>query len=459
MADYDLAVVGAGPGGYVAAIRAAQLGMRVAVIEREAVGGVCLNWGCIPSKALIRNAEVLALVRRADRFGIQVQGIEADYAQGVERARKVVDRLTKGVDGLLKKHNVDLIQGSGTLTDSHTIAVDGHHIQARNILLATGAHPRTLPGFDVDGELVVTYREGIFMTDVPADLVILGGGAIGVEAAYVYNAYGAHVAVVESESTILPREDEEITKHLTRALERQGITIHASSKAIGLERSGTSGGTVTVETPAGTEALHADRVLVSIGTAANTDGLGLENVGIELERGHIRVDDELRANADGVYAVGDVTGIMPLAHVAQAQGVQVAERLAGLETHPLDYDAMPRAIYCNPQVASFGLTEQEAQAQGVAYKVGSFPMLANSKALAQDEREGMAKVLVDPDSGRLLGAHLIGHEVTEVLGELSLARMLGGTNLEVGAMVHAHPSISEIVKEAALAADGQAIHI
>ena len=459
MADYDLAVIGAGPGGYVAAIRAAQLGMRVVVAEREEIGGVCLNWGCIPSKALLRNAEVLSLFHRAQDFGIQVNGITADYAHAVERSRQVVRRLTQGVQGLLKKNKVEVVQGSARLLDPHTVAVGAQRLEAKNIVLATGARPRSIPALEIDGELVVTYREAIVQRNVPPRVVIVGGGAIGAEFAYIYNAYGADVHIVEMMPHILPLEDEEISKHLARAFERQGIHLYTDAKMSGLHRSGTDGATVEVETPQGGQALQADRVLVAVGIQANTEDLGLEEAGVTLEKGYVRVDDTLQANAEGVYAIGDVIGVMALAHVAQAQGVYVAERLAGEEPAPLDYGAMPRAIYCSPQVASFGLTEQEAKTQGLEYKVGRFPLSANGKALALGEAEGLAKVVVDSTSGELLGGHLIGHEVTEMLGELSLARVMEGTSLEVGAVVNAHPTISEVVKEAALDAEDRAIHI
>ena len=460
MALYDLAVIGAGPGGYVAAIRAAQLGMQVALVEREAVGGVCLNWGCIPSKALLRNAEVLSLVNQAERFGIEIKGkVTADYSAAVSRSRKVVERLTRGVGSLLKKNRVEVIEGSASFTGPHAITAGDRQLEARHVIVATGARPRTVPGIEVDGELVVTYREAIVQTDVPHDVVIIGGGAIGVEFACIYRAYGATVTIVEMEPSILPREDEEISKLLTRALESQGMTIYAGSKVTGINREGTGGATVELETPAGAKAVHASRVLVAVGVQGNTEGLGLDQTGVSVERGFIRVDAELQANGDGVYAIGDVTGLMPLAHVAQAQGVAVAERLAGQESYPLDYASMPSAIYCVPQVASMGMTEQGARTSGVEHKVGRFPLSANGKALALGEPDGMAKVIVAADTGELLGAHLIGHEVTEMLGELSLARVMEGTHMEVGAVVNAHPTISEAVKEAALAIEGRAIHI
>ena len=458
MTAYDLIVIGAGPGGYVAAIRAAQLGLSTAIIEREAVGGVCLNWGCIPSKALIRNAQVLSLVNSAGEYGIGVSGIEPDYAAGVERSREVVERLTRGVQGLLRKAKVEVVMGGAVLDGANAVVVGDQRLEANNVVVATGASPRALPGFEIDGERVVTYQEAIVQTDVPAHVCIVGAGPIGVEFAYVYAAYGAKVTVVEAESTVLPGEDAEITRFLRRYLERQGIEFLTNTKCRSV-RPTEDGAAVTMETPEGERDAGFDRVLVAVGVKPNTDGLGLESAGARLERGFVKVDEHLRANGANLYAIGDVTGIKPLAHVAQAQAVYVAERIAGEEPFPLDYQAMPNAVYCNPQVASFGLTEQAAAEQGVEVKVGRFPLGANGKALALNEAEGFAKVLVDAHTGEILGAHLLGAEVTELLGELSLARIMEGTSLEVGAVVNAHPTISEAIKEAALAADGKAVHV
>ncbi|MEX2598427.1 MAG: dihydrolipoyl dehydrogenase [Dehalococcoidia bacterium] len=458
MATYDLAIIGAGPGGYVAAIRAGQLGMKVACIERDVIGGVCLNWGCIPSKSLIRNAEVLNLVNDAGTYGIKTGAVKADYSVALQRSRKVVDRLTKGVGSLFRKNKVEFITGEAKLTGPNSIAVNGDSIEAKNIIIATGSRPRMLPGIEVDGKTVVTYREAILQDTAPSEAVIIGGGAIGVEFAYVYNAYGAKVTVVEFEPRILPKEDAEISTALTKALTKQGIKILTGAKVTEVKTSG-KGATVKVDGPDGEVSLPADRVLVAVGISANTEGLGLEEAGVELDRGFVKVDGELRANDNGMYAIGDVMGVMPLAHVAQGQAVHVVERIAGEETYPLDYLAMPRAVYCNPQVASMGLTEQEAQEQGHEVKVGKFPLIANGKALALDDNEGFVKVIVDARTGELLGAHLIGHEVTEMLGELSLTRLLEGTNVEIGAVINAHPTISEAIKEAALAAEGKAVHI
>jgi dihydrolipoamide dehydrogenase len=458
MTTYDLAIIGGGPGGYVAAIRAAQLGFNVACIEREALGGVCLNWGCIPSKSLIHNAEVLNTVRHAEDFGITVGEIEADYSVALERSRRVVDRLTRGVAALFKKHGVTSLEGHAELVGPHTIALGDERIEATNIIIATGARPRPVPGIEIDGETVVTYREAILQDTAPQNAVIIGGGAIGVEFGYVYNAYGAKVTIVEALPRILPKEDDDVSAVLARSLRKRGIDVLTGSMVKQIERTD-SGVIVHIETPDDDDfCVPADRVLVSIGIVANTEDLGLEAAGVELDHGFIKVDDELRTNTDGVYAIGDVTGKLPLAHVAQAQGVYVAERLAGEKTYPIDYLAVPRATYSSPQVASMGLSEREAIEQGREIKVGKFPFLANGKALSLDDYEGFAKVIVDASTGELLGAHLVGHEVTELLGELSLTRLMEGTNVEIGAVMNAHPTLSEAVKEAALAVDGKAIH-
>ena len=451
MTDYDVAVIGSGPGGYPAAIRAAQLGLSTVCIEREFLGGICLNLGCIPSKALLRNAEVLSTVRNASEYGIEVSGITADYAVGVARSRKVVERLTKGVASLLRRDGVAYVEGNATITGPCEVSVDGERIGCQNIIIATGARPALPPPLAADGEVVVTYREIIVDEQVPGRVVIVGGGATGIEFAYLYNVYGAQVTLVEFLPRILPKEDEEISQALSRALGSQGIRLltGASVTAVAVQD-----GTARVTIAASDEALEleADRVLVAAGITPNTDGLGVENAGGTLERGFIRVDDRLRVNGANVYAVGDVNGRLPLAHVAHAEGVYAAEHIGGLNPPALDYPGMPRATYCNPQVASIGLTESEAREQGYPVKVGKFPFLANGKALAVGHREGFAKIVADSSTGELLGAHLIGHEVTELLGELSMARLLDGTDVEIGRLVNVHPSMSEAVKEAALAA-------
>ena len=461
MADYDVIVIGAGPGGYVAAIRAAQLGLSTAVIEDDNVGGVCLNWGCIPSKSLLRNAEVLELVKNAGEYGISVGDVTFDYGLAIDRSRQVVRRLTGGVGSLLRKNGVEHISGRGTLQSANTIAIDGadRAISADNIIVATGARARHIPGIPVDGETVLTSREAIVLREVPKRVVIVGGGAIGVEFADIYHSYGAEVMIIEMLPRLVPLEDEEISQQLERVFRRRGIGFKTGAMVGGVAVSeGTAAVTVT-DADGSVSEIECDKVLVAIGVQGNTEDIGLEVAGVNTERGYITVDDEMRTNVPGVFAIGDVTGKLPLAHVASAQGVIAAEVIAGMNPMPLDYSLMPRATYCRPQIASFGLTEQQATDAGYSFKVGRFPMAASGKALAMGEPNGMVKLVVDSEVGELLGAHIIGPEATELLGEVGLSRLLEGTTTELGWLVHPHPTISETIKEAALAVEGEAIHI
>ena len=459
--QYDLVVIGAGPGGYVSAIRAAQLGMKTAVVEREALGGVCLNWGCIPSKALLRNAEVLTLLKRADDFGFQFDNLKVDYSKAVDRSRKVVEQNTKGIGFLFRKHNVEHIQGDAKIVAPGTVEVapEGRTIGAANIILATGARPRAIPDLPVDGRTVITSREALEMRELPQSIVIVGAGATGVEFAYLCNAYGVDVTVVELMPRVVPNEDEEISQQLERALTREGIRFITGSKVVGLEHT-EDGARLSIQSAeAEEESVQCSKVLVAVGVQGNVDGLGLEALGVEIKSGFIQVDDHMASNVPGIYAIGDVTGKLLLAHVASAQGVTAVESISGMDPPALDYTYMPRATYCIPQVASFGLTEAQATEQGRSIKVGKFPFRASGKALAIGEPVGMAKLVVDAEYGEILGAHLVGPEVTEMLGELSLARLLEGTTQELGWMVHSHPTLSEAIKEAALGADGGSIHI
>ena len=460
MADYDIVMLGAGPGGYVAAIRAGQLGMKVAVVERDEVGGICLNWGCIPSKALLRNAEVLNLVRDAKTFGISFDNLQYDFGAAIDRSRQVVKRLTGGVEQLLKKNKVDQIKGSGVLKDSKTVEIagSGRVVSTDSVIIATGARDREFPTLPVDREVVITSREALELRDVPARIVIVGGGATGVEFAHIYRTYGAEVTIIELLPRLIPQEDEEISAQLERAFRKQGI---AAMTGAGVQGIAVADGkaSVTVSVGGSESVIECDRVLVAVGVQGNVEGIGLDSVGVETERGFVTIDDDMKTNVPGIYAIGDVTGKMLLAHVASAQGVTVVESLAGLSPAKLDYGLMPRAIYCRPQVASFGLTEAQAREQGFAVKIGKFPFAASGKALALAEADGMVKLVVDAEVGEVLGAHMIGSEVTELLGELTLTRLLEGTTTELGWLVHPHPTISEVVKEAALASEGQAIHI
>ena len=460
MTDFDLVVLGAGPGGYVAAIRAGQLGMKTAVVERDNVGGICLNWGCIPSKSLLRNAEVLGLFRQADEFGIEFENLRYDFGKAIDRSRQVVDRLTKGVSLLLRKNKVEHITGVGRLNGPGTVQIDGTEqtLSANDIIIATGARERDLPGLPVDRQVVITSREALELREVPPRVVIVGGGATGAEFAHIYATYGAEVTIVELLPRLVPQEDEEVSRHLERAFRKQGIVSMTGARVEGISVAGNEA-RVSVSNAGGESTLECDRVLVAVGVRGNVEGIGLEEVGVATDRGFIPIDDRMRTNVPGVYAVGDVTGKLALAHVASAQGVTAVESIAGLDPPLLDYDFMPRAIYCKPQVASFGFTESQAREQGRSVKIGKFPFTASGKALALGETDGLVKLVVDSEVGEVLGAHMVGSEVTELLGELSLTRLLEGTTTELGWLVHPHPTISEMVKEAALAAEGQAIHV
>ena len=459
-AEYDLVVVGAGPGGYVAAIRAAQLGLSTAVVERDELGGVCLNWGCIPSKSLLKNAEILSLIHRGEEFGFYFDNLRVDYAKAIDRSRGVVDRNTKGIAFLLRKNKVEHIKGEASLRDSHTleIAPEGRVVRAKNVILATGARARSIPALPIDGERVMTSRHALELKQLPSSVIIVGAGATGMEFAYLYNAYGVKVTVVELLPRVVPNEDEEISHELERALSREGITFMTGAGVT--EMTPIEGGSrLKVESSNQVTEIEGEKVLVAIGVQANTEGLGLDSVGVATERGFIQADDNMSTNVPGIYAIGDVTGKLLLAHVASAQGVMAAETISGVESQPLDYVNMPRATYCIPQVASFGLTEQQAREQGYGVKIGKFPFQASGKAVAIAETAGTVKLVVDEKYGELLGAHLIGPEVTELLAELSMARLLEGTTHELGWMVYSHPTLSEVLKEAALDADGGAIHI
>jgi dihydrolipoamide dehydrogenase len=460
LSDYELVVLGSGPGGYVAAIRAGQLGMRTAVVERAEVGGICLNWGCIPSKVLLRNAEVLGLFQHAADFGISVDNLRYDFGVAIDRSREVVKQLTSGVGFLLKKNKVEYIEGTGVLKDRNTVEVEsgGRTLTTDNVIIATGARVRELPALPIDGQVVMTSREALERRDAPGRVVIVGGGATGVEFAYLYRKYEAEVTIVEMLPSLLPLEDEEVSHYLEQAFDRQGIRSMTGSQVDGIEVDGDTA-RVTVSNGSGSSEIECDRVLVAVGMQGNIEGIGLEEVGVASERGYIVIDDQMQTNVPGVYAIGDVTGKLLLAHVASAQGVTAIEAIAGLDPPKLDYELMPKATYCQPQVASFGLTEAEARQRGHSVRTGKFPFSASGKAMALGETEGMVKIVVDAEIGDVLGAHMIGAEVTELLGELSLAKLLESTTKELGWLVHPHPTISEMVKEAALAAEGVAIHI
>ncbi len=434
--------------------------MKAAVVERDALGGICLNWGCIPSKALLRNAEVLSLIQRADEYGISVHDVRPDFGKAVDRSRQVVRQLTRGVSMLLRKNGVRHVEGSGVIRDANTVEVvdSGRRLSADNIIVATGARQRRIPTIPIDGEIVITSREALERREVPRNAVIIGGGATGCELAYVWRTYGAEVTIVELLPRLIPNEDEEISAQLERSFRRQGIQILTGAQVQGIGLDGDTA-KVSIASNGGSSVSEYDTVLVAVGVQGNVDGIGLEHVGVRTERDFVQVDDSMQTSATGIYAIGDVTGKMLLAHVASAQGVTAVEHMAGLDPQPLAYEQIPRAIYCRPQVASFGLTEAQAKAAGRSVKVGRFPMAASGKALAMNEPEGMVKLVVDAEIGEILGGHMIGAEVTELLGELGMTKLLEATTSELGWLVHPHPTISETIKEAALAAEGEAVHV
>jgi dihydrolipoamide dehydrogenase len=409
---------------------------------------------------LLKNAEVLSYIHRAEEFGLRFDNFHADYAVAVDRSRKVVARNVRGVAYLLRKNKVEHIKGAATLRGNGVVEVApaGQKIIARNIILATGSRPRSIPPLPVDGERIITSRESIVLSRLPSSMVIVGGGAVGVEFAHLYRMYGVEVTVVELLPRLVPAEDEEISPLLERSFAHQGINVMTGSTVTRVE-SGSDGLIVKVDKDGAEQAVQCEKVLVAVGVQANIEGLGLEDLGIETERGCIKIDDNMGTSAPGVFAIGDVTGKLPLAHAASAQGVVAVEHIAGMETQALDYTMMPRATYCQPQIASFGLTEAQAREQGYGVRVGTFNVRANGKASAMGEGEGIVKLVIDERYGELLGGHMIGPEVTELLGELTMTKLLEGTTLELGWAVHPHPSLSEMLKEAALDALGRAIHM
>ncbi len=462
---YDVTIIGAGPGGYVAAIRAAQIGLKVALVEKEHLGGVCLNWGCIPTKSLLRNAEVISLLGRGKEFGFTVTGFEADFGAAVDRSRKVAQRLVKGVGALMRKNGVAVIEGLGRLLSPNAVEValnagGTRTLETRNVIVATGGRARAIPGITPDGERVLTYREAIVLRELPASAIIVGAGPIGMEFAHIWHTYGAEVTVVEMLPHALPLEDEEVSAEVERAFKRRQVQLLTSTRVQGVEATA-SGVRVSVAGEQGEQVLEAERVLVAIGVQPNGENLGLEEVGVRVERGTIVVDARLCTNVPGVYAIGDVTGKLPLAHVASAQGIVAVETIAGAGSGEvvLDYEAMPRCTYCQPQVASFGITEAQAVERGREVKVGRFPFRANGKALGLGDYAGFVKIVADAISGEILGGHLVGPEVTELLPELVLACRWELTSEEIAHTVHAHPTLSEALMEAAHGVFGEAIHI
>jgi dihydrolipoamide dehydrogenase len=464
-ASYDVVIIGGGPGGYPAAIRGRQLGLSVALVEREHLGGICLNWGCIPTKALLRSSEVLHLAKHASDFGLTIGEVGFDLEKVVKRSRKVSKRLTAGVKHLLKKNGVDVFDGFGRLAGSGRVAVDGEgdeslELEARNIILATGARARTIPGLEPDGELVWTYKEAMVPSIMPQRLLVVGSGAIGIEFASFYRDLGAHVTIVETLPRILPVEDVEISAHAHKQLVKQGFEIHVDATVSALEK-GDNSVSATITAQAGEAKTETfDRVILAVGIVGNVEGLGLEGTGVEVDRAHIVTNEWTETGEPGVFAIGDVAGAPWLAHKATHEGVLCAERIAGQgNLHPMRKERIPGCTFCRPQIASVGLTEEAAKEQGREVKIGRFPFVGNGKAIALGEPEGLIKTIFDAKTGELLGAHMIGAEVTELIQGFVIAMNLETTEAELMHSVFPHPTLSEMMHESTLAAFGRALHI
>lgn len=465
MSEYDVVIIGAGPAGYVCAIRASQLGLKTAIVDKQWLGGVCLNVGCIPSKALLRNAEIAQLLRQGSKeFGFSFENLNLDYSVAVKRSRQISARLVKGVGFLMKKNNIDVYSGSAILTGRDSLNITDpegkvSQLQAKNIVVASGASVAVPPGWQIDGEKIITYLEAILQEKLPESAIIIGAGAIGVEFATIWNSYGVEVTLVEMLPRLVPLEDEEVSAELAKAFNRRKIkvltghrveSIHATERGVELK----------VISESGEKTLTASQALVAIGFKPNSRGLGLEEAGVKLsERGMVEIDQRMATNVPGIWAIGDVTGKLMLAHVGSAQGIVCAENIAGVETYTLDYEMLPRATYCQPQIASFGITEVQARQRGYEVKVSRFPFQANGKALGLGDSTGWVKIVTDAKYGEILGAHMIGPDVTELLPELTIAQMMELTTAEIARNVHAHPTLSETLMEAAHSAEGHSINI
>jgi dihydrolipoamide dehydrogenase len=466
MADtsFDIVIVGGGPGGYVAAIRAAQLGMKTAVVEREHMGGICLNWGCIPTKALLRTSEVYGLIKHADSFGLSVKDVSFDVKKIVERSRKVANQLSNGVSGLMKKNKITVFDGTAKLAGSGKVAValkdkTNTTLTYKNLIIATGARARQLPGLETDGKLVWSYKEAMVPPEFPKSLLVIGSGAIGIEFASFYRTMGAEVTVCEVLPRILPVEDEEVSAFAKRAFEKQGMKILTAATVSNLKK-GANNVTATITVGGKSQEITVDRVISAVGIVGNVENLGLEGTKVKVEKTHIVIDQWGFTGEPNVYAIGDVAGPPWLAHKAMHEGVLVVEKIAGVKgVHPMKTENIPGCTYCQPQVASIGLTEAAAKAKGLQIKVGKFPFIGNGKAIALGEAEGFVKTIFDAKTGELLGAHMIGAEVTELIQGYSIAKTLETTEAELMATVFPHPTLSEMMHESVLAAYGRTLHI
>ncbi|WP_040278593.1 dihydrolipoyl dehydrogenase [Psychroserpens damuponensis] len=458
MSKYDIIVLGSGPGGYVAAIRASQLGLKTAVIEKENLGGICLNWGCIPTKALLKSAQVFDYLKHAEDYGLSVKEYDKDFNAIVKRSRGVANGMSNGVKFLMKKNKIDVIDGFGTLKTGKKVEVDGKEYTADHIIIATGARSRELPSLPQDGKKVIGYRQAMSLEEQPKKLIVVGSGAIGVEFAYFYNSIGTEVTVVEYLPNIVPVEDEEVSKQLERSFKKSGIKVMTSAEVTHVDTSG-KGVKATVKTKKGEEILEADIVLSAVGIKSNIENIGLEDVGIAVDRDKILVNDYYQTNIPGYYAIGDITPGQALAHVASAEGILCVEKIAGMHVEAIDYGNVPGCTYCSPEIASVGLTEKQAKEQGIDIKVGKFPFSASGKASASGAKDGFVKVIFDAKYGEWLGCHMIGAGVTDMIAEAVLGRKLETTGHEVLKAIHPHPTMSEAVMEAVAAAYDEVIHL
>ncbi len=461
--DFDVIVLGSGPGGYVTAIRASQLGLKTAVVERESLGGVCLNWGCIPTKALIKSANVFEYLNHAEDYGLKAENVDKDFSAVVKRSRGVADGMSKGVQFLMKKNKIEVIMGEGRVKAGKKIEVkaqDGatKDYTAKHIIIATGARSRELPSLEQDGKKIIGYRQAMSLKSQPKKLIVVGSGAIGVEFAYFYNAMGTEVTIVEYLPNIVPVEDADVSKQLERSFKKAGIKIMTSSEVTKVDTAG-DGCKVSVKTKKGEETLECDIVLSAVGVQANIENIGLEEVGIKTEKGKITVDEYYNTNVEGFYAIGDCVPGQALAHVASAEGIICVEKIAGHHPQPLDYNNIPGCTYCLPEIASVGYTEAQAKDAGYDLKVGKFPFSASGKASAAGHKDGFVKVIFDAKYGEFLGCHMIGANVTEMIAEAVVARKLETTGMDIVKSVHPHPTMSEAVMEAAAAAYDEVIHI
>jgi len=462
--NYDVLVIGSGPGGYVAAIRASQLGLKTGVVEKAELGGICLNWGCIPTKSLLKSASVLEYLHHAEEYGIEIEGhAKANFNKVIARSRGVADSMSKGIQFLFKKNKIETVAGFGKLVAKNTVevtAADGSKstVTAKHIILATGARSRVLPNLPQDGKRVIGYREALTLPQMPETMVIVGSGAIGSEFAYFYSTMGTKVTLVEFMPEIVPLEDEEVSKTLGREFKKRGIEVMTSSTVESVDTSGAKC-KVLIKTKKGEETKEVDIVLSAVGIAPNMEGIGLEEMGIATEKGRVKVDEYYRTNVEGVYAIGDIVGGQALAHVASAEGIICVEKIAGMHPHALNYGNIPGCTYTVPEVASVGMTEKQAKEAGYELKIGKFPFTASGKAKSAGAAEGFVKLIFDAKYGEILGAHMIGANVTEMIGEIVVARNLETTGHEMIKSVHPHPTMSEAIMEAAAHAYGEVIHL